>query len=357
MSSAAKLTVQLKGASRCGNPECTELNPKHKCARCMSICYCSKDCQLSHFKEHQPLCNSIAPHLCLVKEPTLLSYDADDEEDCNIYADLNEERGNLNMQGEYFYPVIVQNQHAQRIVDKQGKYMGAFIPRSNMIKSISAITTASQHHRDSLIYNIPMFSGVARISNKYSHRLTPYVPKIYVFSSEDNSESLDHLVKWRRSSLRKPNIAVSLDDHQPTTAKENAALFIELLCLLDKTVFPTLQLFRAIGKRRVLVIEAHEFEISWQLTHPSQLLAYDPLINTRIEECNIDKSIFMLAYGTRIDRRFDTPVLMQIPLHICQAFHEQHFRHHLPQSPLILALIKRQELKFGRATIDSESEA
>lgn len=47
------------------------------------------------------------------------------------------------------------------IVDKQGKYMGAFIPRSNMIKSISAITTASQHHRDSLIYNIPMFSGTS----------------------------------------------------------------------------------------------------------------------------------------------------------------------------------------------------
>lgn len=87
------------------------------------------------------------------------------------------------------------------------------------------------------IFHSILCTGVARISNKYSHRLTPYVPKIYVFSSEgkaycnnlsftssilhllftcgfmsaDNSESLDHLVKWRRSSLRKPVISFYLE--------------------------------------------------------------------------------------------------------------------------------------------------
>lgn len=41
--------------ARCG----TSSGPLKKCSQCLVVCYCSKECQVAHWRDHKPICNTI----------------------------------------------------------------------------------------------------------------------------------------------------------------------------------------------------------------------------------------------------------------------------------------------------------
>jgi len=41
----------------CGNPSCVEGGTK-RCARCLKICYCSRECQVAHHHIHKATCRA-----------------------------------------------------------------------------------------------------------------------------------------------------------------------------------------------------------------------------------------------------------------------------------------------------------
>jgi hypothetical protein len=50
-------TAKLKARTRCANPFCKNLGLKW-CAACLKVRYCSRVCQVTHWKTHKPLCLS-----------------------------------------------------------------------------------------------------------------------------------------------------------------------------------------------------------------------------------------------------------------------------------------------------------
>ncbi|KAJ8309710.1 hypothetical protein KUTeg_011575 [Tegillarca granosa] len=37
----------------------TSSRPLKKCSKCLVVCYCSKECQIAHWRDHKPVCNTI----------------------------------------------------------------------------------------------------------------------------------------------------------------------------------------------------------------------------------------------------------------------------------------------------------
>merc|ERR1712195_49310 len=49
------LAQWLESKSSCANPECVKGGEK-RCARCLKVRYCSRECQVAHFRTHKVIC-------------------------------------------------------------------------------------------------------------------------------------------------------------------------------------------------------------------------------------------------------------------------------------------------------------
>ena len=151
------------------------------------------------------------------------------------------------------------------------------------------------------------------------------------------------------------------------TPMDNANLVLELLCLIDKTVFPTLQLFRALNQKGALVVQAEGRELAWRYVHADDIKSFGRSVCECIDSYDINSTVVTLTSGECVDKANKSTVLMLTPLHVSQAFHEQQIdssiasavgarKHQLPQNPLLYKLIKRQRDRTASKEM-RESEA
>ncbi|EGD82954.1 hypothetical protein PTSG_03589 [Salpingoeca rosetta] len=360
---APQLSVMLQDSTRCGNPSCKARRPKHKCARCMSICYCSKDCQLSHYPNHKAMCKAIAQQFCVVSPPNTIGYDPKDPEEQAIVQSLQEQAHEETPDGERFFPLIFPHKEMSRCVDAQGEYVGVPVDAETLKDSL---TTGGLH--PGTLYSLPLFCGVARLAVKSGPQSVPYTPQTATIDAKSTKIGLADLIAWRRSSMRKKNGASVTDMARKATPMDNANLVLELLCLLDKTVFPTLQLLRALRVKGALIVQAEQHELSWQFVHEQDLQDFGREVKHCLDSYDLNSAVVTLTSGECVDPTRQATVLMLTPLHVSQAFHEQQVdpsivtavgarRHRLTQSPLLYRLIKRQKEKLSPGSLVDESEA
>eukprot|EP00043_Microstomoeca_roanoka_P002848 m.40938 g.40938 ORF g.40938 m.40938 type:complete len:391 (+) comp11765_c1_seq1:708-1880(+) len=358
------LSVLLQDDTHCGNPACREGKPRHKCARCMSICYCSKECQLAHYAVHKTVCKTIAAKFCMVREPTFIGFNPMDPEDLSLVAKLDAEKHKENAQKELFYPILAPHvDDFKAALSPSGEYIGMRMSSEILRETLNRADLRA----GKALYNVPLFCGVARLSQKVDIRFIPYVPKISTIVPSTTKVGLNDLIAWRRSSMKKQDKGEA-SPKTPTTPMDNANLILELLCLLDKTVFPTLQLFRALNQKGALVVHADKHELSWQYVNVLDLKDFGREVKQCVDSYDINASVVTLTSGSCIDPLNKATVLMLTPLHVSQAFHEQQVdqtimsavgatRHHLPQSSILYKLIKRNKERINPGEVIDESEA
>jgi hypothetical protein len=55
----AKQTQYLEARTHCTTPGCDGIGAK-KCAGCLQVYYCTRECQLAHWSTHKPVCRQSA---------------------------------------------------------------------------------------------------------------------------------------------------------------------------------------------------------------------------------------------------------------------------------------------------------
>eukprot|EP00049_Salpingoeca_infusionum_P005250 m.90212 g.90212 ORF g.90212 m.90212 type:complete len:374 (+) comp12912_c0_seq1:215-1336(+) len=364
-SAPARLSVVLETKDVCGNPACEVAQPRHKCARCMSICYCSKECQVSHYPDHKSLCKQIAAKFCVVAEPAFIGYDPHDVIDQQL---LQEVSGSMEQTDDgRLLPVFFPHKgQATDHIGSEGQYLGVSVDKDTALgvieEQIADTTDPDQVHL------VPLLSGVGRLQQvRGPSEPTFHSPKIFTLQSKGVKGNLCDLILWRRTSLSKDGIVPdqrTSPKHSPT---DNANLVLELVCLLDKTVYPTLQLMRAIGNPGALVVRADENLLTWQFKSRYELRAFGENVLQSIATQDTSSQIVTLTSGECIDPHANSTVLMMSPLHVMEAFHRQKIPGNIPrmlgarvfdfaQRDQLHDFIQRQQSKHTQSEYE-ESEA
>eukprot|EP00730_Choanoeca_flexa_P000598 TRINITY_DN10262_c0_g1_i3.p1 TRINITY_DN10262_c0_g1~~TRINITY_DN10262_c0_g1_i3.p1 ORF type:complete len:309 (+),score=48.56 TRINITY_DN10262_c0_g1_i3:373-1299(+) len=250
------LRVTLQQQNVCGNPGCAAPNPKHKCARCMSICYCSRECQLQHYPTHKGPCKAIAAQFHSVPNATFIGFDPVDVEDRAIVLqitatakELDEAASStsaitqpqpdwpLSRYCESVLPLLPAHKDDDTLVNADGHYTGVDLAP----KVLESMIMRAELRQFDTVFALSMTCGTARVVvSKSGGRLELYTPVIPVFAAASSGKnvSLSSLVKWRRASLSKSQANIA-----EMTATDRSSICQELLHLLDKTVYPTLQVW------------------------------------------------------------------------------------------------------------------
>eukprot|EP00045_Choanoeca_perplexa_P012363 m.134757 g.134757 ORF g.134757 m.134757 type:complete len:388 (-) comp15978_c0_seq4:324-1487(-) len=377
------LRVTLQQQNICGNPGCATPQPKHKCARCMSICYCSRECQLQHYPAHKGPCKAIAAQFHSVPVATFIGFDPADVEDRAVVLQITATAKSMDAiassktpvttpkpdmpleeYNESVLPLLPAHKDEDSLINSEGQYIGVELPP----KVLESMIMRAELRECDTVFALSMTCGTARVVvSKASGSLSLYTPNIPVFSPDSTKQvSLTALVRWRRASLSKAEASVA--EMSPT---DKASICQELLHLLDKTVYPTLQLVRALHMRGALMIQADETSLAWQFKPRSMLASMGDEVLRAVDNYDTQQAVVTLTQGSAVatDGSSATTVLLVNPLHVAKAFFEQAVdqnvltavsakQYQTPCHLELASLLQRQQQKYGASKmLDEESEA
>ncbi|EDQ88279.1 uncharacterized protein MONBRDRAFT_9267 [Monosiga brevicollis MX1] len=336
------LQVKLQSNNVCGNPVCRRIAPKHKCARCMSICYCSRECQLSHYSVHKMPCKAIAAQFLGVDNLRFLGFEPQDAEDrhiimaittiaeqlertmplpsCMVHPDAP-----LSHFHEGILPLLPAHKEGDCLIDADQTYAGVVLSQ----RLLQTMLLRANLRMGDVLYSITTRDGVARAvlarDPDSADRVLMYTPLIPMLRPSQGaamgSISVASLIRWRRSTMCAHASASDLTQFTPT---ERASIAQELLFLADQTAFPTMQLARAMGVRGALVLHVTEHNLCWQFRPRFFLREMGEEVLRAIDNYDPDQAIVTLTMGSIISSEDNpTTVLLVNPLHVARAFHQQ----------------------------------
>jgi len=352
---ARTLRVSSQRPDECGNPSCGARMPRHKCARCLSACYCSRECQQAHYDQHKASCKSIARQFCKIADASFIGYDITDGSDIEIVDSLHmharlERAGDAEWE-EMLLPVFPDHSSDGLRLDDVGAYAGVSMQAAALRDALNRA-----HPLPGVVYNIPLLSGMARAhvntAPKDGPRLS--VPTRVTLRAAA-STSLPDLLRWRVSSVSRQS-----DKDGLLSDRDTALVAQELLCLVDKTVFPTLQLMRAKGQRGALRIVVNKHAMGWSFEAEEELDDAGEEIRRCVASYDLDSAVPTLTTGEMIGGGGDDAhdMFLLSPLHGLEALHQQTlaaellkpmgaamYRHATQES--IDALLRRQRSKYS----------
>eukprot|EP00055_Hartaetosiga_balthica_P009193 m.36083 g.36083 ORF g.36083 m.36083 type:complete len:416 (+) comp6644_c0_seq3:281-1528(+) len=333
-----KLSIAVNDSNGCGNPGCNATHVPHKCSRCLSVRYCSRECQVAHWQSHRPVCEELSRRFNVVPHSRFLAYVPGDSRTTPAVDRLDK----LNHES----------------VSPRSLLFSVIVETSNEDEPDSPISSDELNHllqtqlRKNCAYVIPTDSGLARVMYIATSALPEVADVCVISASLPSRMDLYTYVTRRNYAKRKHGDGSSTDSlDAPPSKQEMASSIFESLVLFDKSVFPTLQLFRLMKQTIAIGIVANNDELLWAVLSLDQLKNYEEKIVQTVLETNLEDEFVILVYGTLIDKSEDDTVMLVLPMQAALAFHTQHVDAHVveelglvaplfPHAPLVLALVR-----------------
>eukprot|EP00056_Hartaetosiga_gracilis_P003369 m.63180 g.63180 ORF g.63180 m.63180 type:complete len:417 (+) comp11428_c0_seq4:51-1301(+) len=331
-----------KGTVRCCFPSCNSINAPHKCSRCLSVRYCSRECQVAHWPEHRSMCEEMSRKFNAVPLPRFLAYSPSDKRTAPVVDRLDKLTHESFSPRSLFFSVIVETSNVEAV---------------DSLLSTKEITSVLQSElRQNCSYAIPTDAGLARVMYSSTSPELPQVPDVCTVSASLPSRvDLNTYISNRCYAKHKHDSTVGTntdaEQYSSPTKSDMAMAVFETLVLIDKTVFPTIQLFRLMRQRVALGVVANQNELIWALLSLDQLAIYDEKIVSTAKTYNVDEEFVILVNGSLIDESEDDTVMLVLPLQAALAFHKQHVEESVksdigavtgvfPHASLVLALTR-----------------